>query len=320
MGKAARCIQMLQVMNTGRIYKISELANILETNPRNVIEYKRELEEAGYYIISVPGKYGGYRLNKSTTIPSLRFTQEENDALSEGVGYLAARNDFLYQRDFQSAVAKVYSSVSRSTPEEEIAVYNRFPLTMSEEALHKRYEALKNCLAPNRKEQGKVIEITYLSKSNSVSTRNLHPYKLFMFNNAWFVLGFDEKRGEIGYFKLNRIQSFRPTNKQFRVLLSYNESDYLGEFGMKQNGEWFPIKLELHGEYAMLVRERVYGKNQTLECVDSDTSVLSCEMQNREEIVSFVMGFGKYCKVLEPKWLQEEVKQQLAAIAALYES
>ena len=76
MGKAAMCIKMLQAMNTGRIYKISELAEILETNPRNIIEYKKELEEAGYYIISVPGKYGGYKLDKSTIIPSLHITKE----------------------------------------------------------------------------------------------------------------------------------------------------------------------------------------------------------------------------------------------------
>ena len=42
MGKAASCIRMLQILNTGRIYKVSELAELLETNPRNIIEYKKE--------------------------------------------------------------------------------------------------------------------------------------------------------------------------------------------------------------------------------------------------------------------------------------
>lgn len=308
MGKAAMCIRMLQYLNSGRIYKISELADLMETNPRNIIEYKRELEEVGYYIISIPGKNGGYQLDKSATIPSLKFTLDEQKALAEGAGYISSRNDFLYKNDFEMAIAKVYSSISRSTPEERITVLNRFPLLMPEDELNKRYDALKSCLAPSRKELGRIIEITYLSQSNEVSTRNLHPYKLFMFNNAWFVLGFDEKSGEIRYFKLNRIQSFRLTSQKFRVLLAYNESDYLGEFGMKQNGEWYPIKLELHGKYAMLVRERLYGKNQTLECIDNDTTILSCEMQNKDDIISFVMGFGADCRVIEPGWLKRDVK------------
>ena len=34
MGKAAMCIKMLQMLNSGRIYKVSELADLLETNPK----------------------------------------------------------------------------------------------------------------------------------------------------------------------------------------------------------------------------------------------------------------------------------------------
>ena len=308
MGKAAMCIRMLQLMNTGRTFKCSELADILETNQRNIIEYKKELEEAGYYIISIPGKYGGYRLDKSKTIPSLRFTKEEDAALAEGVGYLSSRNDFLYQRNFQSAIAKVYSSFNNVVPEEDVTVLNRFPLAMPMEELMLRYDTIKNCLAPGRREQGRVIEMTYLSQNNEVSTRYLHPYKLFMYNNAWFVLGYDEESAEVRYFKLNRIQTLCVTDKKFRMLLSYNEGDYLNEFGMKQNGEWYPVKLKLTGTYAMLVKERIYGKDQEIEIVDETTTILSCKMQNKDNILKFALGFGRCCKVLEPQWLTEEIK------------
>ena len=53
MGKTANCIMMLQILNVRDIVKISELSEMLETNPRNIIEYRKELEEIGYYIDSV---------------------------------------------------------------------------------------------------------------------------------------------------------------------------------------------------------------------------------------------------------------------------
>ena len=81
MGKSSMCLQMLQLLNTGRVYKCSELAEILETNSRNIIEYKKELEEAGYYITSIPGKYGGYKLEKTCLIPSLRLLGNEEKAI-----------------------------------------------------------------------------------------------------------------------------------------------------------------------------------------------------------------------------------------------
>ena len=76
---------------------------------------------------------------------------------------------------------------------------------------------------------------------------------------------------------------------------------------MKNNGEWYPIKLKLTGKYAMLAKERIYGKNQTVTPIDDGATILSCEMQNKEDILSFVLGFGVNCEVLEPKWLKENV-------------
>jgi predicted DNA-binding transcriptional regulator YafY len=135
-----------------------------------------------------------------------------------------------------------------------------------------------------------------------------------MYNNAWFVLGFDESKGDIRYFKLNRIQDFAVQHRKFVQLLTYKESDYLDEYGMKNNGEWYPIKLKLTGNYAMLVKERVYGKDQKIEEVDEKTTILSCKMQNRENILVFVLGFGDNCEVLEPVWLKEKLLETINKI------
>lgn len=67
MGKTSNCLKMLQILSSGRVYKGQELADILETNVRNIAEYRTELEMAGYYIEGIPGKYGGYGI---TILPS----------------------------------------------------------------------------------------------------------------------------------------------------------------------------------------------------------------------------------------------------------
>ena len=314
MGKAAMCIQMLQILNSGRIYKVSELADLLDTNPRNIIEYKRELEEAGYYIISIPGKLGGYRLDRTDIIPSLKFSEEEKKALSEGAGYLEARKDFLFKKDYKLAMSKVYSSIKHGEPQTEPLVINRFPLVMQDQELHARYNAIEKCILRSLK-----LKITYTSLDNSVTQRIVHPYRLYMYNNSWYFIGFDENSGGIRYFKLNRINKFEIlTQQKFRKLLSYIESDYFDEFGMKQNGEWFDIKLKLTGTYAMLAKERVYGKDQIVEEVDDKTTILTCKMQNEELILQFVLGFGANCEVLEPQWLKEKVKNTVINISTKY--
>ena len=108
-------------------------------------------------------------------------------------------------------------------------------------------------------------------------------------------------------------------HRTFRVLKTYQESDYLDEFGMKQNGNWYPIKLRLTGNYAMLVTERVYGKDQRVEKIDDRTTELSVKMQNKDSVLRFVLGFGKDCEVLEPTWLKDELMKVVAQYRNLYD-
>ncbi len=72
--------------------------------------------------------------------------------------------------------------------------------------------------------------------------------------------------------------------------------------------------LRLHGRYAMLARERIYGRDQTVTLIDEDTTELRCTMQNEEDIMSFVMGFGSHCEVVSPGWLKDRVKDEARKI------
>lgn len=308
MGKTSNCLKMLQILSSGRVYKGQELADILETNVRNIAEYRTELEKAGYYIEGIPGKYGGYRLITQSVIPTVRLNEAEQRALSSGAEYLKSRNDFPYSSDYEKAMGKVFAAVKHEQPQE-ISVVNRFPLAVDEQELSRRYDTVAQCIA-HRKE----LEMDYLSLSNKVSHRRFDPYKLFMYNNAWFMLGYDKKSYEIRYFKLSRIQSMVVTENRFTVLATYKESDYLDDFGMKKNGEWYEIVMLLHGRYAMLARERIYGRDQTVTPIDEDTTELRCTMQNEENIMCFVMGFGSHCEVVSPQWLKDRVKDEAEKI------
>jgi predicted DNA-binding transcriptional regulator YafY len=313
MSKTAMSIQMLEILYSRGVVGIAELARLLDTNPRNIPEYKKVLEEAGYVIDTIPGRYGGYVLNRKYIFPATNLTDAERDGLLQGFDYLLSRNDFMRKDDFSKAMAKISSSLMATDTPENTLVANRFPLAMPEKEIRERYLAISRSIAAKT-----VMQIKYLSLSNEVSAREFHPYKLFMYNNTWYTIGFDEKSGEFRYFKLNRIQSFEITGKPFRVPLTYNERDFLDEYGMKQNGEWYPIKLKITGKYAMLVKERIYGKNQTVEPIDKNTSILSVEMQNKEDILHFVLGFGANCEVLEPAWLREKIVETADKIYGKY--
>ena len=68
MFRTALCIKMLMIFD---VVSIKELSEELETNPRNIPEYRKELEAAGYPIETVSGRYGGDRLKKTDFFPTV---------------------------------------------------------------------------------------------------------------------------------------------------------------------------------------------------------------------------------------------------------
>ena len=58
MSKISNVLTMLQLLQSGKKYSISELSNELEVSERMIRVYKEDLEKAGIYIDAIIGPYG----------------------------------------------------------------------------------------------------------------------------------------------------------------------------------------------------------------------------------------------------------------------
>lgn len=63
MSKVANILNMLQILKDKDIHSLSSLAEKLEVSERMIRQYKLELEQAGIYLKSYTGKYGGYKID-----------------------------------------------------------------------------------------------------------------------------------------------------------------------------------------------------------------------------------------------------------------
>ena len=310
MGKTARCIKIIQILSARDLVNTKELADVLEINPRNIKEYIKELEECGYKIYSITGKNGGYKLDKSETIPSLKLTVSEKEVLLEGTEFLRNTN-YMNQKAFDEAIGKIFSSISTTeiTPTNLI---ERYPLKMEKNELQKRYVILKDCVENQLR-----CKILYISGNDKEKEHTLEPYKLYAYNGSWFVLAYNVSIEKFGYYKLNRIEKIESTRSHFTRMKSYDEKDYLDEFGMIQNGDYYQISVELTDLY-QVISERVYGKNQRIERIDEHKTILNCSMQNKDMIKTFILSFGSKAKVLSPDWLKEEIAKETKLINDYY--
>ncbi len=74
MSKIANMLNMLQILKDREVHSISDLATKLEVSERMIRQYKLELEQAGIYLKSFTGKYGGYSIDENSN-----FLKIENE-------------------------------------------------------------------------------------------------------------------------------------------------------------------------------------------------------------------------------------------------
>ena len=319
MGKPAMCIKMLQVLNTGRLYSINELASILDTNPRNITEYVKELdsiaEEGGYgfYIEKKRGRYGGYRLNGNATIPALKLLLEEKEALLESYNYVLSKKDFVKKAALKDAFAKIMSNINMDNKNKEIMSIDKYQLTMNEEEIDKRYRFIEEAIKEKR-----CIEVVYMSLKNGEKTHILDPYKLFNYNNSWFFLAWNHEAGDVHQFKVNRIKEYKMLDKKFTIWKFYKPEDYFDEAGMRKNGTYHHVELIARGTRAMLFKERVYGKNQTITELEDGSIKVSLDMQDDGTMLSFALSCLDEATFIEPEWLVNNIKDVLSKIELIY--
>ena len=321
MGKAAMCIKMLQILNTGRTYKVSELADLLETNPRNVIEYKKELDEvvsdsfgtAGFFIETIPGRYGGYKLNGSILLPALKLLQSEKEALLEGFHYSMAKKDFPKKDALTTGFAKVMSNVQIEEKADKMLVVDKYQLQMNEKDIDERYVFIEKAI-----EVKKTVEMCYLSLKSGEKIHLVDPYKLFLYNNSWFFLGWDHEYGKVLRYKLNRLKTYKMLDKKFTVYKYFRAEDYFDEHGFKDNGDYHHVVMTATGTRAMLLKERVYGRNQTIEELEDGSIKVEMDMQDDGTMLSFALSCGNEAVFYEPQWLIEKLTEKAQEILALY--
>lgn len=78
MSKIANMLNMLQILKDKKVHSISSLSEELEVSERMIRQYKLELEQAGIYMKSYTGKYGGYQLYENNN-----FLKIENEVKEE---------------------------------------------------------------------------------------------------------------------------------------------------------------------------------------------------------------------------------------------
>jgi len=314
MNKTASCIKLIQVLYGRDEYlNTNDLAEILDTNPRNIREYFKELESLGYEILSKKGLYGGYKLSNTSFFPTMKFNALEVEELKEIAQFLKENNQDLFNK-YTMLTGKVKANSDTNNLITPLKMVDRFPVNYDVDVIEKIYNDLR--FAINNKLK---CDIGYISQSDKLTAHMIHPYKLFVYNGNYFLLAYTEVRNDFAYFKLHKINSIYVTNNNFEIQNEFNELNYLDEFGVKQRDPYIHFEFEITNLNQVL-KDKIFGKNQVIEIINERNLKLSFDSQNKKAVIAFALSLADNCKVIEPKELKEEIKMTINKMMSRYQN
>ena len=169
--------------------------------------------------------------------------------------------------------------------------------------------------------ESRILNIRYKSatKKQPYNTQ-FHPYGMIYFGTSLYTIGYLAEYEEIRTLKVSRIQDLKLTRNTFKRPVTFSLQAYTqGSFGIMSSNKPIKIKISFSGWAAINVREQLWHPSQTIIKDTEDELVAQFELTDTNEFKRWVLGYGRLAKVLQPKSLASEIKDELKSNLKLYQ-
>lgn len=308
MNKTAITLQMLEILNSRSRIKKEELAAILETNVRNIKEYKKELEMAGYQIDVINGPQGGYQLSKKGILPLRQFNHDEIGALKRAFSSLLTSQDASGSPALKRALTTL-SSQFLQADQPDIYAFSMTHLNVEPAFYQHCIETCLKAIALNHR-----LKLTYRKANRELKEYLIEPYECITIEQIWYVFGFI-KQGRYSSFKLNRITAIEISGETFLKDETLPRKE-VNDFGYAIDK---PFYFEAVITDLDFLAEYVYGDNQQIDWLDDHQFIISLTFNSKVRCLDFVRKASYHCRIIEPQWLIESYCEELKHLMKQYQ-
>lgn len=221
--RLARLAAIITQLQSKNIVTAKDIANKHSVSVRTVYRDIRTLEKSGIPIVTEEGK--GYSIMEGYKLPPVMFTEDEAMALITAEQLIQKNKDKSLSENYGSAITKIKSILkySQKTKTEFLTSRIQIRSNPTEEKTSQYLIQIQSHIT-----NFQVIEIDYLSLSNSRTQRKVEPFALYTTKENWVLIAFCQNRQDFRAFRLDCIQSLKVTNDKFEphkmTLKQYLES------------------------------------------------------------------------------------------------
>lgn len=314
-----RISQIDDIIRRGSYPSASQLAKELGVSLRTI---NRDLDVIrDYYYAPLEydqTKRGWYYKDPNFFIKYIQF--EEGELFS-----LALFDTLLLQyknTPLEKKLSSIFEKIRQSLPST-VTIDSRFldgSLTYIPDALAPiENEVFDAVFSGLKKKQTLSFEYKPLQKTTFME-RKVDPYHIICQRGNWYVIGYCHLKNEVRIFSFSRMQNVQLTNERFEVPKDFNAKDYVD----KTMGVWlsaktnYKVRLLFSAEIGTFAAEHIWHENQKVKQNKDGSVEVEFETTQLPEVKRLVLGQGRTVKVLEPKELVEQLRDEVDAVKKMY--
>lgn len=149
----------------------------------------------------------------------------------------------------------------------------------------------------------------------------VHPYYLKQYNKRWFLIAWNADSNFLANYAFDRIVRIDKAPVPYRPT-DINFFEYFDEMiGVSKDSRTEPqlVKLWVSLDAWPYVKTKPLHGTQRVVSVDEDGAIITIEVYLNYELQQLLLSYGENVMVLEPKELQDKIKERLTKAFDLYE-
>lgn len=157
------------------------------------------------------------------------------------------------------------------------------------------------------------LEINYKTYKGKEILFIIHPYYVKQYNGRWFLFGLDNKYKTIANLALDRIQSIRLSNLDFKKndVVDFNSyfDDIIGVSMPKDNIKKESIILRFsEGRFPYVVSKPIHHSQRLVDGQDCEVEI---NVRPNYELYQQIFSFIPDIEVVSPQWLRSEIEERI---------
>jgi len=296
-----RLLEIVYILLSQKIVTAKELSEKFGVSQRTIYRDIEVLNMAGIPVYSEKGKGGGTRLLPEFVLnKSILSEQEQNEILSALKAFSGIKSN-----ETNQVLKKLAAFFNKDT-----ADWLQIDFSSWGVAGNDFFDIFKAAILEKR-----IVEFDYYSSAYyEKSFRSVEPVQLWFKSKAWYMRGYCLKLGELRLFKLTRIRNLIITDTYFhdRSLPAVPTPSESKE-QLKNN-----VSLKLKIEPEMIYRVFDEFDENMVEKQEDGSLIVSVTWPEDNWVYGFILSFGEFIEVLEPRHVRENIKKKLIKMQKKY--